>query len=98
MNVRVVVEVLAPGVKDGKEADLGPHVTRIACDGGERFRDRPEEHLVEGASVLQGKRSNLLGESEDHVEVRNLEQVFLAIGKPLRPGATLAFAAVTIAA
>ena len=54
MDVRVVLEVLPPGVQDGQEPDLGPEVLGI---GGDLLQGRGgglEQQAVDFTRVLQG--------------------------------------------
>ena len=41
MDVRMVLQVLAPGVEHSDKADLGPEVAGIGGDRAQRLRPRP---------------------------------------------------------
>ena len=67
--------------------------------------DRPQglggglkEQVVDHRFVLIGDRRDLLGQGEDHVEVRAVEQFGLAMLDPFRPGQRLAFWTMPISA
>ena len=53
VDVRMVQQVLAPGVQDREEADLGPQVFGVCGDGEECLRAGSEEDAVEDFLVLQ---------------------------------------------
>jgi len=53
VDVRMVQQVLAPGVQDREEADLGPQVFGVRGDGEECLRAGSEEDAVEDFLVLQ---------------------------------------------
>ena len=42
MNMRMVLQVLAPGVEHGDETDFGAEMTRIGGDRAQRFSRRLE--------------------------------------------------------
>jgi hypothetical protein len=52
MQVWMVLQILAPGVQDGHESDLGTEVPRIACQHLERLGRGPKEDAVDLALVL----------------------------------------------
>ncbi len=73
VHVRMVHEVLSPGVEDREKADLGTQVGRVSGDGGERFGAGAKENLVEHLLVLQGNGSDWLWQRKDHMEVWRVE-------------------------
>jgi hypothetical protein len=58
MNVRMVMEVLAPGVQHRGDADLGAEVLGIGGDDAQRFGRRPEQDRVDHSLVLEGDLGN----------------------------------------
>src|SRR5262245_19673607 len=54
MHMGMVLKVLAPGVQDGGEADVGTEVLGIGRDGGERRGCGCEQQSVELGLVLVG--------------------------------------------
>ena len=54
MHMRMMIEVLAPGVQDGGDADVGAKVFWIGGDGGERHRSRA---AVDRPWPCSGRRS-----------------------------------------
>jgi hypothetical protein len=75
VNVGVVVEALAPGVKERHEPDLRPEVLRIAGDLEQGLGDRPEEKPVEETPMAEGQRRKLPGQGEDDVEVADIQEI-----------------------
>lgn len=52
VNMRVVVEVLAPGMQDNEESDAGPQMLRISGEGEEALGGGAEKDPVHAARVL----------------------------------------------
>lgn len=57
----MMVQVLAPGVKHGDEADLGAEVPRVGGDHAQRLGRGAEHHGIELRPVLEGDAGNLAG-------------------------------------
>ena len=53
MHMRVVEEVLPPGVQHRSHADRGAEMLGIGSDGLHRVGRRPEQDVVHGRLVLQ---------------------------------------------
>jgi hypothetical protein len=51
MDVGMIHEVLAPGVKNADTADLCPEMLRVVCEFHERFGDRTEKKIIEDLVV-----------------------------------------------
>jgi hypothetical protein len=54
MDVRMVLQGLAPGVENHGRAELGAEMSRIGGDGGERLGRRVEQDRVDKGLVLEG--------------------------------------------
>ena len=98
MNVRMVRQILSPGVQHAQEADFRTQMLWIGGDDAQRFRRRPEQDIVDDGLVLERDDLDLLGHREHHVEVGHVEQFRLAVLKPLSLCETLAFRTVAISA
>ena len=98
VDVRVVLEVLAPGVEDGQEADLGPEVLGVGGDLLQGLGGGAEQQAVDHARVLQGDRAERRREGEDDVEILDGQQLGFAGLHPVRGGGGLALGAVAVAA
>ena len=57
MHMRMVLEVLAPGVEDGQEPDLGPEVLGIGGDLPQGFGGGSEQKAVDLPLVLKRDRT-----------------------------------------
>jgi hypothetical protein len=53
MEMRVMVQLLAPGMEHGEAADLRPEMLRVPGDVLERLGDGAKEQAIEVAGVLQ---------------------------------------------
>jgi hypothetical protein len=51
MDVGMLHEVLAPGVKNADTADLCPEMFWVVCEFHERFGDRTEKKIIEDLAV-----------------------------------------------
>ena len=54
MNMRMVLQVLAPGMEHADETDLGAEMARIGGDRAQRFGRRLEQDGVDRCLVLEG--------------------------------------------
>jgi hypothetical protein len=94
--MRMVLQVLAPGVEHGNEADLGPEMTRVGSDCAQRFGRRLEQDGVHRSLVPEGDFGGWRRQGEDDVEIRHRQQFGLALGQPRHPCQSLAFRAMAI--
>ena len=60
MQVRMMEQVLAPGVEHDEKADLGAQVLGISGDGEQSFRRGPEQDAIELSLILIGNCRNRL--------------------------------------
>jgi hypothetical protein len=98
MDVRMMVQVLAPSMEHGDEPDLGAEMLRIGRDGAQRLGRRPEQEGVDRRLVLEGDLGHRCRQREHDVEVRHRQQLGLSGRKPLRPSRTLALRAMPVTA
>jgi hypothetical protein len=77
MEMRVVMEVLAPGVQNGETADLRAEMFWASAEGQQGLGNSTKEHPVDDATILKRKRRQFLRNGEDHVEVLHVEQFLL---------------------
>ena len=92
------MEVLAPGVQDGGDADVGAEVLGIGGDGGERLGRGLEQQSIDLGLVLVGDRADRGRQREHEVEIRHRQKLGFARRKPCRRSRPLAFRAVPVAA
>ena len=69
MHMRMVLKVLAPGVEDGQEADLGPEVLGIGGDLPQRFGGGSEQKAVDLPLILKCDRTERRGKRKNHMKV-----------------------------
>ena len=67
----MLAEILSPGVKHGRDAELAAEVTGIAREGLERVDGALEEQGVDKARSVLGECVERMGQREDDVEVRD---------------------------
>jgi hypothetical protein len=61
MDMRMMLQLLIPGVEHAEEADLGAETFGIASEFEQRFRAESEEHVIDESFILQGKRGQARG-------------------------------------
>jgi hypothetical protein len=98
MDMRVMEEVLPPGVQHRGHADRGPEMLGIGGDCLHSLGRRPKQDIVDDRLVLQRDAGDRGRHGEHDVEVGNRQQLALAIGEPLGAGETLALRTVPVAA
>ncbi len=96
--MRMVLEILAPSVKHGDDADFGTEVPAICGNCGQRVSGGLEEETIDFRLVLIAHRPNHGRQGENEMKIRNRQNLGFARRKPCRRGPPLAFRAVPIAA
>jgi hypothetical protein len=71
MDVGMIHEVLAPGVKNAYTSDLCPEMLRVVCEFHERFGDWTEKKIVQDLAVHGDQGIEFRREGEDHMEIRD---------------------------
>ena len=61
VHVRMMQQVLAPGVQHREEADLGAQVLGVGGDRAQRLGGGAEQHVVDDGLVLVGDRGERCG-------------------------------------
>ena len=69
MEVRMVEQVLSPGVKYGEESDFGTQVLRIGGDDAQCLGCGTEKEAVDNPFVVKGNGGDLFGQREDEMEI-----------------------------
>jgi hypothetical protein len=98
MEMGMKQEVLSPGVKDAKEADLGSQILRVASHFAKCFGDSAEQKVVELGLILQDERLQFVGQREYHVEIARIEEFLLPSFNPAFTGLRLALVAMPVTA
>ena len=98
MHVRMMQQVLTPGVEDGEEANLGAQMFGVPRDGEECLGGRAEENAVDYAFVVIGDGGELFRHREDHVVIVDRQQFGLAVFEPAGAFGVLTLRTVPVAA
>jgi hypothetical protein len=98
MDVRMMVQVLAPGVEHREEADLGPEMLRLGRDRPQRLSRRSEQDGVDRRLVVEGDLGRRRRQGEHDVEVRHRQQLGLPCGEPLAARLPLTLRAMPVTA
>ena len=83
VDVRMMMQVLAPGVEHGHEADLGSRMLGVRGDRAQSLGRRLEENAVDDRLVLEGDLGDRRGHGEDDVAILRRQQFGLPLGEPL---------------
>src|SRR5208283_4034271 len=94
----MMMEVLAPGMEHGQEADPRAQMFGVGGDSQEGFGRSAKEHAVNDPLVLEGQGRDRPGQREDDVKVLDRQQLAGALFEPRRAGGALALRAMAIAA
>ena len=97
VDVWMMVQILTPGVKHCKEADLGTQMLSVSCYREKSLGNGTEEKVVDQLLVLKGQRAEAIRERKHYVEIRHTKELFLPRLKPRCPGSCLALWAMAIA-
>lgn len=98
MDMRVIMEVLSPGVQNRDEADLCTQMSGIGSKLAQRLGDGAKLDRVNDILVLEGDCGDLLRQGEDDVEGADRQKVGLPRGKPVTARLSLALRAMPVAA
>ena len=74
----MIHKVLAPGVQDADNPCLCSEMFRVVCEFRERFGDRTEKKIVQDLAVHGYQGIEFRGDSEDHMEILNGQEVLAA--------------------
>ena len=86
MQVRVKLEILAPGVENSKESDLRAEMFRICRNRFQRFGGDTKKDAKNQILILVGNGCDLLRHSKDDVEIADFQKFGLAVFHPFCPG------------
>src|ERR1700722_17958843 len=96
MDVRMVQNVLSPGVQNAHETNVSTQMLRIGRDLQQRFRAGAKQKIIQNPFVGQRQSGELMRQCEDNMNVRNSEQLFLTSRQPFIPSVGLTLAAMAI--
>src|SRR3984893_12832387 len=98
MEVRMMMQILSPGMEHRHEADPRAQMFGIGGDLQEGLGRGAKEHAVNNPLVLEGHGRDHLRQREDDVKVLDRQQLASAVFEPRRAGWALALCAMAIAA
>src|SRR6266545_8161147 len=98
MNMRMMLELLVPGVQHAEKADVGAEVLGIARDCKQGCGAGAEQQTIDGLLVLHGQRGEQVRQRENNVHVGRGKEFLLAVSQPTRARVALALWAVTVSA
>src|SRR4051794_18303101 len=98
MHVRMVLQVLTPGMEHSDETDLGAEVAGIGGDRAQGFSRRLEQDGVDRGLVLKSDFGGRRRQGEDDVKIRHRQQFGLPFSQPGGARRSLTFRAMSIAA
>jgi hypothetical protein len=78
MDVGMIHEVLSPGVENTDTPYLCSEMFWVLCEFRERFGDRTKKKIVQDLSVHGDQGIEFGGEGEDHMEIRDEQEVLAA--------------------
>ncbi len=96
MNMRMVEQVLPPGVEYGEESDFGTQVLGIGGDGAQRLGCGTEKDAVEDPFVVEGDGGDLFGQRENNMEIGGVQELGSALVDPPRARKRLTPTAVAV--
>ena len=95
--MRVLLQVLAPGVQHEQPADPRAQVLGVGGDRLQGLGRRVKQQPIQQLGVEQGQRRQFVREREDEMEVGDGQQLAAAVRIPLRLLAPLALRTVPVA-
>jgi len=75
MDVRMIHEVLSPGVQDADAPDLCTEMFRVVCEFRKCLGDGAEKKIVQDPAIHRYQGLEFRGEGEDHMEIRDRQEV-----------------------
>src|SRR5215831_12476150 len=97
MQMRVMVQLLAPGVQHREATDLGPEMFGVLGNVLERLGDGAKEQAIEGAGVLQGQGPQVVRQGKDDMRIGRVEYLMLSGGEPRGLGGAMTCGTATVA-
>ena len=97
MEMRMMVELLAPGMEPGEAADVRPKMLRVSGDVLERLCHGPKEHAVEDAGILEAQGTEGVWQREHHMDIGDIEHFAFPRGEPGHLSGSVTRGAVAVA-
>jgi hypothetical protein len=97
MEMRVMMELLAPRMEHRQAANLGPKMLRVPRDVLECLHHGATQHAIEQAGILEAQGTEEMWQREHDMDVGDVEHLTLPGSKPGRLCSPVALGAVAIA-
>src|SRR5437870_1820590 len=78
----VLIEPLAPGMQYAEKADLGAQVFEVGCNLQHGLGAGSKQQAIEDLLVVQCEPRQVMRQSEDDMEVADVQQFLLPLGQP----------------
>ena len=98
MDVRMMLERLAPGMEHGENAEVGTEMARIGGEFAQRLGRGPKQDGVNARLVLEGNSGDRGRQGENDMEIGNGQEFGFSLAQPSLAGRPLTFGTVPIAA
>src|SRR5262245_47870369 len=98
MDVRMMLQILAPRMKNAEEPNFGAEMFRVGCDLQQCLRTCVEQEVVNNSLVLHCQCRQFVRQREYDVEVGNGQQISRLLCYPFLAGAGLTFRTVPVSA
>ena len=98
MDVRMMLERLAPGMEHGENAEVGTEMARIGGEFAQRLGRGPKQDGVNARLVLEGDPGDRGRQGENDMEIGNGQEFGFSLAQPSLAGRPLTFGTVPIAA
>src|ERR1700720_2940321 len=98
MQMRILVQVLSPGMQDGEETEFGSQMPAIAGKGEQGLSGDAKKQIAELLLVVEHQFGDGFWNSEDHVKILDWQQFALPAFQPLGARQGLAFGTMPVAA
>ena len=82
MEMRVMVELLAPGMEHRQAADVRPEMLRVPGDVLERLRHGTKEQAIEHTRGLERQGTEGMRQCKHHMDVGHIKHLALSGGEP----------------
>jgi len=98
MDVRMVLELLIPGVKHTEETDIRAEMFRVASDFEQRLGTGAEEQTIDELLVLKRQGGQKVRQREDNVGIARRQEFILPVRQPAFTRVALALWAMPVSA
>ena len=94
----MVQHLLIPGMKHGEKSELGAQMAGIGGNGEQRFRNGPEQDVVDDSPILKRQVRQFAGKRKHNVGIRHGQQFGRSGEKPFIARRRLTLRAVPVPA